>query len=1179
MAFLICNNAFRELYGKIELNKYIEINIGRRTLENSLFVAATNRLALHFELELVDRYFEKHHIPATNLFVANLDGIIRKAFSYFVQKGNNKILSDAYRFLLFYEAFENADLEFFKQKNSPQKQPFYIGKWLSNIIFGLKEDGITPEKLSEELISENPNITNNPKFKDTFLLFEYYQKLLEASGLFDIIDATNLTTKRLLEYFEDKSNIDGQHKIYLPFIPTNQEIVLFEFFDFKVPEIEFLTALGKFSNPVAIYLDFDENNGPLFGNFIDLVLAFKNKGFFTISIPESFDFEAEQKPSVFLKKYLFNNFKHKFMPELSNFIEIIETENRFAEAKEIARLCNYLIQVRNFKPSDICIVTRNPSKYVPIFREVFAIEQVPVNITERFKLSTSPLVISILSALDVVVRNFRFQDLRKVLQSFYFRFEAIDESTGESCLVNIDNFLEAAIRMKLIGGFGKDYYLMRFANRIDSLKKRLEQLKQTLNPDEIEIQETVFTLNLFVKAEQTLKALLSYFDFHNGKYTVQEFQKLIEDKIIRRFGVYNVLKQVIDKVLVEIKFMDIANKINRFEEIERDSRALTCFLKVLDEFTFIHSQRFGNRKFNLDELVELLKVIVYDEKFQISRKPNYGVTITTIEQTRGIPFKAMILCGAIDGEIPSRYNPERFLGKKLGKTERRHFENERLEFYYFLANAPTLLDNKEKLIYIFYPKSDSKKEFVRSPFINYLLDIIGVSEKEVCHKIPYTHFTASCDPNLEWRQYLTMQELKAIRKFSQSSDIEFPSYKYYGIPFLERYNFNKLSPLELTNSAKLLLNNLTNEPISVTFLEDYKKCPYKFFVSRILKIWQPISEIQIFLNNLEKGQILHLITSNFYKNLVKQQLASGVTDVTVSIGNMKFSPVFLSVSEKQQYERQIEHITLQILGNFESFANFFEVDKERFVGTTSERSGYVRQWLNYELQRCDLCYLPTIFELGFGFSHRNSLPPIPVFSENGTELFRFRGKIDRIDICETNDETTGETKIEALIIDYKLTESECKSVHTVMKGESFQMPFYAYALRYIFQNYVKTNLSSINLAYQIFDFKRKPSSNKKDYLWNYKVFYIAPNSILSKEVKKIIRNANRKTEAGYHNNNADEVRKINGQTKLDALINIAIINSYEIIQSIAQRMDFPVKPEGHVCDYCEYSTICKIRRY
>lgn len=1175
MAFLICNNSFRALYGKIELDKYIEINIQRKTLENSLFVAATNRLALHFELELVDRYFETHRIPATNLVVTNLDGIVRKAFGYFVQKARNKILSDAYRFLLFYEAFENSDLQFFKQKNSSQKQPFYVVKWLSNIIFGLKEDGITPEKLNEELISQNPNITNSPKFKDTFLLFEQYQKLLETNRLFDITDAINLATKRLLQYFDEKDNIGGQ-PIYLPFIPPSQAIILFEFFDFKIPEIEFLTALAKFSNPVAIYLDFDENNGPLFGNFIDLVLAFKNRGFLTISIPESVDFATEQKPSIFLKKYLFNNFEHKVMFRLSNFITVIETENRFAEAKEIARLCNYLIQVRNFKPSEICIVTKNPSKYVPIFREVFAIEQVPVNITERFKLSTSPLVISILAVLDVVAKNFRFQDLRKALQSFYFRFETIDETTGESYPVNIDNFLEASIRMKLVGGFGKEYYLMRFANRIDSLKTRLEQLKQTLNPDEMEIQETSYTLDLFIKAEQTLKALLSYFDFHNEKYTIKEFQDLVKRRIIKRFGVYAVLKQVIDRALTEVKFMDIAGRINRFEEIERDSRALTRFLKVLDEFTFIHSQRFGNREFYLDELVELLKVTIYDEKFQISRKPNYGVTITTIEQTRGVPFKVMILCGAIDGEIPKRYNPEQFLGKKLGKTERRHFENERLEFYYFLANAPMLLDNIEKLIYIFYPRSDAKKEFVRSPFINYLLDIIGLPEEKICYKIPYTHFTGADYIGFEWRQYFTAQELKTIGKFGQGAINGLPFYKYYGIPFLEKYDSNEFNHRELTNSSRLLLGNLTKEPISVSFLEDYRKCPYKFFVSRILKVWQPLSEIEIFLNNLEKGQILHSITSNFYKSLVTQQLASGITEITLSIDDTKFAPVFLNVSEKKQYEKLIAQITLRVLSSFESFANFFEVDRERFIGTTGERSGYVRQWLNYELQRSNSCYLPTIFELGFGFRHHNSLPPIPVFSKNGVELFRFRGKIDRIDICETTDNVTAEKKVEALIIDYKLTESECKSINTVMKGESFQMPFYAYALRYIFKNYVKTNLSNISLAYQIFDFKKKPTSNKKGYLWNYKVFYIAPYSILSKEIRELTGKAIGEKET---EDNVGDIQKTNRENELDELINVAIINSNDIIQSVTQQMDFPVKPEGRVCSYCDYSTICKIRRY
>ncbi len=1167
MAFLICNTAFKELYGNTGFDEFVEANIGKKSLEDLLFIAATNRLAIHFELQLVEKFFERNNIPATNFFVSNLEGLVRKAFNHFVPKGNNKILSDAYRFLLFYEAFESAELEFFKRKGTQQKQSLYIVKWLSNIIFGLKEDGITPEKLSEELASMNPNITNNPKFKDTFLLFQKYQTLLGKSQLFDIIDATILATKNLLGYFNDRKILNNTPEIFLPFIQEHQTIVLFGFFDFKVPEIEFLTALSNFSNPIGIYLDFDENNGPLFGNFIDLVLTFKNKGFFSTSIPETLANDAEEKPSVFLKKYLFNNYRHNCMPGLRDIVKIIETENRFTETKEIAKLCNYLIQVRGFKPSEICIVTKNPSKYVPIFREVFALEQVPVNITERFKLSTSPLVISILAALDVVARNFLFQDFRKVLQSFYFRFEATDEATGKSYQVGIENFLEATIRMKLIGGFGKDYYLMRFSNRINSLKRRIEHLREIMNPDDTEVQELKSTLKLFIEAERTFKTILNYFNFDNKKYTVKEFRELIEDNIIKRFGVYEVLEQVFGKALNEMKYLNISEKINRLEAIERDSRALTRFLKVLGEFTFIHSQRFGNQKFNLSELVELLKIIVYDEKFQISRKPNYGVTITTIEQTRGIPFKVMILCGAIDGELPNRYNPEQFLGKKLGRTERRHFENERLEFYYFLGNSPSLLDKKEKQIYIFYPRSDAKKEFVRSPFINYLLDIIGLPESDVCYNIRYSLYGSKDDSDLEWRKYITNQEL---RRFNRDFGKEF-SFESIGIPYFELYNSNRLNSKELTNGAIDFIRNLVNQPISVTFLEDYRKCPFRFFANRILRIWQPISEIEVFLNNLERGQILHSIVSNFFKSMAQQQLEQGVTDITLSIGGMNFAPVFLDIAKKKQYELQIEEITSQVLNNFESVSNFFEIDKEKFIATTGEKSGYVKQWLNYELLRRNLSYLPTIFELGFGFQHKNSLPSIPVFSKEGEELFHFRGKIDRIDICERTDERTGKKIIEVLIIDYKLTESECKNSLMVSKGNSFQMPFYAYAIRYIFQNYVSNDLSSINLVYQVFDFKKKSYGSNRNFFWNNKIFYIDSNSVLLQEIENIIEGTNRKKELKQDGND--------GLSSLNNLIDISIVNAQRTIHSITRNINFPVAPQGRVCNYCEYSTICKIRRY
>lgn len=1142
MGFVVCNESFKKKFGPIWFDELLERIIEEENVGEFYFVAATNQLAWNFKLSFAEKYFHHKSKPLVNFTISNLEGLIKRVFDRVKPKGVGKVLSDAYRFLIFKEAFDNADLQFFRQAN--ENVSLFVIKWLSQIVFGLKEDGITLENFEKEIQSVNEKIVNLPKFLDTKALFEEYQKILKESQLFDIIDAIYYSTDFLNEYFEKE--IQKGSKPRFPLFDKPKTFLFFGFYDFKVPEIQFIGAISKFENPVAIFLDFDAQNGPLFGNYVDLIENLKLHNLYAFEVEN----ELGETNVNFLKKYLFNNFAGLNKPELAEKIRICAVENRYKEAKQIAKLCKYLIAKKKYKPSEICITTKNPEIYASLFREVFQEVAVPVNITERFRLSSSPLILSILAALNVVARGFRFKDLRKVLLSFYFRFPKGKNNNEE---IDRENFFAVATKMKGLGGEefgGKDYWLRRFKNRLLVIEDRIKFLKSSAYPDQMELANLEKEKIQVQRAKEDFEFLLQYFDFESKNLSIDRFYEIILNMIIKNFGVLDVLQSVIENLFNLLGGLGKYDKIARIEEVEKDSRALAKFLELLEEFTFLTSVRYSDRKFSLAELLELFKVVIFEERFQISKKPDYGVTITTIEQTRGIPYKVMILCGAIDGEIPRKYSPEKFLGKELGKSEKRHFENERLEFYFFLTNNPQLFNRNERLTYIFYPKRDSKREFVPSPFVFSLFDMFPEFKEKVLYDL--THSKINLDDELmEWVDVVASNVEKNLMGTKMYQDelgkkfIEDVQSLYF-----QRNERNCLIENKLTPQSLLTFKEITAKPISISFLEEYNKCPYRFFVDRILRLERPPVEMELFLTNREKGEILHIIVANFYKKLAEENLQNQEFEFILKIGTKSYVPVRLKPEKKDYYFRLIENITKDILQKFNTEISLFEIDIEEFFSSEPGRIGLVQLWLGYELKRANWDYYPCFFEFSFGMPYKDSFEPIKIDLNESESIF-LRGKIDRVDVCLNG------TDLELLIIDYKLTQSETTSKSDVHRGIAFQMPFYALAFTSIIRQSTNYNPFLVNLLYQIFKFRTERNKQPKESL-NYKKLFVNEKSSIS-----II----------FNKKGTD-----NSSEEFEAWLNVAKLKALETMRMIKKVKNFPVDPTTgkNICNYCQFKKICKI---
>ncbi|MCL5991103.1 MAG: exodeoxyribonuclease V subunit gamma, partial [Bacteroidetes bacterium] len=566
-------------------------------------------------------------------------------------------------------------------------------------------------QLKNELVSpgENADEIEPEKLSDIISLYESYQNLLGEKYL-DYPELLIQTNKII----ESDTNI-------LNWLFTSQSFILLDgFSEFKQPEITFISFFAESKVPFAIVIDYSTRSGPLGATLENTILSLTSKGFRLVST-EKDDEQLEpqnQNRKYFISRWLFTPETKVKGPDFKDIITIFAADSRLDEVVSISKLVKYLILKKKCTPGDICICTRKPDNYSELFREIFSLYNIPVNISDRYPLDRSPVAVSVFSLLDIVTRGFRRDDIHRAVLSPYLSYLRNSDENEKS--IDGDNLFSVAINLRITGGTrrgGAKFWETRLKSYIDALNIKIDKLKKINSTDPMEIERDLSELRNIKKAYSDFVTLQKLLPKSSGKYLPSEFEDIVKEKILKIFNVKDNILKLYDFVKSS-KDLSSIERTNLLEEVERDGRAFSTLINILSEFTFIYEERFPEKKFSLDELVSRFKTMVTSAKYQIREKHNYGVTVTSIEQTRGIPYKVMFLCGALDGEFPLSYQTDIFLGKELPESEVKHFLSERMQFFQFLINDSERLNNGNKKIFITYPKYNEGEELVKSPFID-----------------------------------------------------------------------------------------------------------------------------------------------------------------------------------------------------------------------------------------------------------------------------------------------------------------------------------------------------------------------------------------------------------------------------------------------------------------------------
>lgn len=939
--------------------------IKKRELDSFIYVVPTRRKSRYLLREFIDISPEKT-VPHLNIFT--IGTFASRLFESFNLRKTE--ISSSLQFFLIRKIIKGVELNYFHRTKEFVSNG--IIETMITIISRLKELGYDNHQFQKS-INEFSGY-NKIKLEDIYKIYSEYQNYLNKLDLFEIGDVY-LTLQRL--------ELNEFNRIFKNTFPAVTKLVISGFNEFTSTELSLIEKISGISElDITLTLDFDETNTEIFENLFETHRKIISLGYESI---EAKDHEHNSNFQDVIREKLFLSAKKENIEsvKLSKFSGF----NIREEVELIAKvLKTKLLENPKLEPKDFCIAIKEIDQYSDLIRELFTIYGIPVNVTDRFYLKNSPIVISIISLLKLLVNDYYYKDIIKVLKSSYFKFEGIDSKNLYSVISS-----EKVIR-------GKEKIFEAIKNRITLLSGWEESSKEGFSNRE---------MMSYSKALNDLKVLNSLIEKLGKKSTAAEFVVSLKD-ILKALKVHENI----------FNLKSFGQDEKRYEVLSKDSIALDHFYQILDEMIAVYSKlEMLDETLSFAHHYEYLLSAISGTRYNLKEKTGYGVQVTTPNEIRGLKFKYLFLPGLVNGIFPSRYRPLLFLEDKFIKDDRRKLLEERYLFYQAL-NVFT------EELYISYPKADEKKEFIVSDFLKSLEKIVEIKLldlDELKNKIFtvnefYSEVDSLPSAEIQLLNQEQQQRVKSIHKIRgrlSKRNINETGDEYAG--FITRKELRE--DLNKRNREKYF---------SITELETFAKCPYKYFLSNVLDLYEE-EEVEEDVTRKEIGLLLHRILHRFFSKLKKEN-----REFYTELG-----------SKKDKLYDELISIAKDEVEKIKTVNPYFFLVEEYFLGSDKIKSA-LESFLQYE-QENEVRINPFEFE---------KFLQVEINTKTG-EPIRLRGKIDRIDFDE-------QTKL-AQVIDYK-TGSYVPSKIDITQNLSLQMPLYIKMC----ESFLEAQFRKVNIEDSIF---------------------------------------------------------------------------------------------------------------
>lgn len=718
------------------------------------------------------------------------------------------------------------------------------------------------------------------------------------------------------------------------------------FTELTLPESQIIKRIFDISGrPGYIFIDFFDGNKNLFSAADSLIEQLKAIGLY------AFEELTEKGRNLFSAEFargLFN-YSSPVRQKSTDKIKIISAVNKREELELIAREIKELNLNNGVIPSDIALVFNLIEEYSELVRDVFSEYGIPLNLTDRYRAEKNPLIISIINLLELSENDFYYKNLFRALSSNILEFDGL----------TMNDMMVAASELKIVGGIKK----------WKGALARLKLMPQSSREEFKISQETC------IKIEKALDKLQSLLEPLKGQHTYEGFRK----EFYKLLGKLNPGKKLLT---------------GNHSEDEKNVKALKVFLKDINAAFSLLEAEYGNeRTFSLSYFITQLKTICASSRYNLREKPNYGVLVTTPDEIRGLTFKVLFIGGLFEGNFPTRYSPEIFMAENYRKNEEKHRREEQNLFYQAVCCFSGSL-------YLSSPSNDEKKKLVRSHFIDECLRIFDI---QTIARTKHEGAYYSPDEKQIYTGKLIASGEEAAADPEVAAHIRADNARIHKKE--EYLNYRGILGDDFSNKAEEISDK---KYFSISALEMYASCPFRYFAERILKL-RPVEEPVEKIEPLELGSLLHSILYEFLRDIISSETDyhSYLTEKydealerLLSIAKEKISSVYVDESE-----------------------SFFDIEKIFGIGGDESQS-ILAEFLDYECRSKP--FIPLLAEYDFQLEVQSN--------ENTT----FKGRIDRIDV----DEEDGVFKV----IDYKLSGRKPGS-SDLKEGLSLQLPIYILAAK------------------------------------------------------------------------------------------------------------------------------------
>ena len=940
---------------KINLEFEIEQKTKQEKLDELLLVVPTNRKIRSLKKEIISQ------TPNKTTGKLNLEtiGTLASNLLFIDSSAKEQMLSEAAAAVLLKQSFQETKLRYFSQYK--KEIPTGTLQRIKNVISEYKKQGITPNILRKE--SDNLEGSEKIKAED---IADIYEKYLGK--------CKNLNVKEIGDVYSDFNSLNEEEikKRFKELFPRVNLIIINGFDEFTSPEIEIINSLTKIEN-TRLFLSFDYYNyNPLVFSHLDICYnRLCKEGF------EPIKDLSEAGPNKFqsiIREGLFKYNAQKGRDEFEDKLTVLRANSRELEIEIIAKEIKELITTKNIEPSNICVVFNLIQKYSPLVRDIFSLYGIPFNLTDRYSLSTSSPVVSIINFLEILENDFYYKNIFRALSGGYLSIKGID----------LSNLLKASVKLKIISG-------------LHNWQNSLSDAVNKLSSEEDE-EETTYDKEIYQKALDDVLNIYEKLSPFDKLLTVSEFLEQLK-KLIFTLG--------LPKKLIN----------NGTIGVEENVKAVTSFLDEVTELLELLQLEYNkDEKFSLKFFLNNIRTAVGSSRYNIKEKSGYGVQVTTHNEIRGLKFDYLFIGGMCDGDFPTRYTPEIFFSGSYLRKDRMHQTEERYHFYQSLCAW-------DKKLYLSFPLAEERKELVESNFLTEFTSLFKTQTKDESNYAD-TIFTKE--------QMLKTAGKLGIEKFASIYENVDQNFNLLELKKALQINDSRITDPTgesiykgyltdgLDEEFKTELTKLKERNYSISQLETYAKCPYKYFAERILHL-QPTEEPSEEIEALEMGSLLHVILYEFYTDLTKKKIILKNCDATTF---SKAQDIIFKIAESKITE-----------ANFNSPLTFYE--KEKILGINGNKeNSLLYKFLEAERDDPDN-FFPKYFEIGFGNIKDESKREqfLKDFRVNDVSL---RGKIDRIDLDED--------KQNFKVVDYKLSGKK-PSKDELNEGISLQLPIYMFAAK------------------------------------------------------------------------------------------------------------------------------------